>query len=288
MSSPQMNVVAAYLRLTRERRTAPDPVAASKEPPRPPAKLVQRHDVRSRSIDGFECCTVSPRGRRAERAVVYLHGGAYISHMLPQHWQLISQLADAGVRVEVAQYGLAPKYTYRDAYPFVTAVYRDLLSDLDAGQVTIMGDSAGAGLALGVAQSLVGSGLPQPARVLLISPWLDLTLTNPAIPEVEARDPFLTTSRLLAAGRGWAGGDDPAHPRLSPVNGPLAPLAPIDVYIGTRDLFYPDVRRLEERAAAEGAAVNVIVCDGAVHAYPLVPAPEGRAAARAIVRSAAS
>ncbi|MFJ7048659.1 alpha/beta hydrolase fold domain-containing protein [Streptomyces sp. NPDC101112] len=80
----------------------------------------------------------------------------------------------------------------------------------------------------------------------------------------------------------------PAHPRLSPVNGPLAPLAPIDVYIGTRDLCYPDVRRLEERAAVEGAAVHVIVCDGAVHAYPLVPAPEGRAAARAIVRSAAS
>lgn len=288
MSSPQMNVVAAYLRLTRKRRTAPDPVAASKQPPRPPARLVRRHDVGSRSIDGFECSTVSPRGRRAERAVVYLHGGAYISHMVPQHWQLISQLADAGVRVEVAQYGLAPKYTYRDAYPFVTAVYRGLLSDLDSGQVTIMGDSAGAGLALGVAQSLVGSGLPQPGRVVLISPWLDLTLTNPAIPEAEARDPFLTTSDLLAAGRGWAGGDDPAQPRLSPVNGPLAPLAPIDIYIGTRDLFYPDVRRLEERAAAEGAAVNVIVCDGAVHAYPLVPAPEGRAATRAIVRSAAS
>ncbi|MFD9934074.1 alpha/beta hydrolase fold domain-containing protein [Streptomyces massasporeus] len=181
---------------------------------------------RSRGIDGFGCRNVSPRGRRAERAVVYLHRGAYISHMLPQHWQLISQLADAGARVEAAQYGLAPKYTYREAYPFVTAVYRDLLSDLDAGQVTIMGDSAGPGLALGVAQSLVGSGLPQPARVVLISPWLDLTLTNPAIPEVEARDPFLTTSRLLAAGRGWAGGDDPAQPRLSPVNGPLAPWRP--------------------------------------------------------------
>jgi len=287
MSSPQMKVVGAYLRLTRKGRTAPDPVVASKQPPRPPARLVRRHDVGLRGIDGFECCTVSPRGRRAERAVVYLHGGAYIRHMVPQHWQLISQLADAGVRVEVAHYGLAPKYTYRDAYPFVTAVYRDLLGYLDAGQVTIMGDSAGAGLALGMAQSLVGSGLPQPARVVLIAPWLDLTLTNPAIPKVEARDPWLTSSLLLAAGRGWTGGDDPTQPRLSPVNGPLAPLAPIDVYIGTRDLFYPDVRRLEERAAAEGAAVNVTVCDGAIHVYPLVPAPEGRAAARAIVRSAA-
>jgi len=233
------------------------------------------------------CHTVTPRGRRAERAVVYLHGGAYIRHLTPRHWQLISRLADAGARVEVAHYGLAPKYTYRDAYPFVTAVYRDLLGDLDAGRVTIMGDSAGAGLALGVAESLAGWGLPQPDRLVLISPWLDLTLTHPTIPEVAARDPFLTTSGLLTAARDWAGGDDPAQPRLSPVNGPLAALAPTDVYIGTRDLFYPDVRRLEERAEAEGAAVNVVVCDGAVHAYPLVPAPEGRAAARAIVRSAA-
>ncbi|WLW51051.1 alpha/beta hydrolase fold domain-containing protein [Streptomyces sp. YU58] len=86
----------------------------------------------------------------------------------------------------------------------------DLLGDPDAGQVTIMGDSVGAGLALGVAQNLVGSGLPQPARVVLISP-LDPTLTSPAVPEVETRDPFLTTSRLLAAGRGWAGGDDSAQ-----------------------------------------------------------------------------
>ncbi|MEV7387900.1 alpha/beta hydrolase fold domain-containing protein [Streptomyces sp. NPDC091215] len=288
MSSPQMHVLAAFLRLTRKRRTAPDPTAASTEPPRPPAKLVQRHDVRSRSVDGFECHSVSPRDRRAERAVVYLHGGAYISHASPQHWQLISQLADAGVRVEVAHYGLAPKYTYRDAYPFVTAIYRDLLTDIDPGLVTVMGDSAGAGLALGVAQSLVGAGLPQPSRVVLIAPWLDLTLANPGIPEAEARDPWLTSSSLLEAGRGWAGGDDPAQPRLSPINGPLDQLAPIDVYIGTRDLFYPDVRRLEERAAADGAAVNVTVCEGAVHVYPLVPVPEGRAAARAIVRSVAS
>jgi epsilon-lactone hydrolase len=95
MSSPQMHVVAAFMRLALKGKAVPDPVAASKEPPRPPAKLVQRHDVRSRRIDGFECHTVSPRGRRAERAVVYLHGGAYIRHLSPRHWQLISQLVDA-------------------------------------------------------------------------------------------------------------------------------------------------------------------------------------------------
>ncbi|MFI6247724.1 alpha/beta hydrolase fold domain-containing protein [Streptomyces sp. NPDC051016] len=287
MSSLQMHAIAGFLRLTRKRGAAPDP-AASAEPPRPPAKLAQRHAVSTRTVGGFTCHTVAPRDRKAERAVVYLHGGAYISHISPQHWQLISQLTDAGLRVEVPHYGLASRYTYRDAYPFVTTVYDQLLREVNPGQVTIMGDSAGGGLALGVAQSLAAAGVPQPGRLVLIAPWLDLTLSNPGIPATEARDPWLTSSSLLEAGRGWAGGDDPAQPRLSPINGPLAPLPPIDVYIGTRDLFFPDVRRLQELAAETKADVNVTVCEGAVHVYPLVPAPEGRAAARAIVRSLAS
>jgi acetyl esterase/lipase len=95
----------------------------------------------------------------------------------------------------------------------------------------------------------------------------------------------LSSVGLLEAGKVWAGGDDATDPRLSPLNGPLAGLAPIDVYVGTRDICLPDVLLLKERATAEGAAVRLAVCDGAVHVYPLIPVPEGRAAAREIVRS---
>ena len=44
---------------------------------------------------------------------------------------------------------------------------------------------------------------------------------------------------------------------------------------------------LQERAVAAGAALEVTVCPGAVHVYPLVPAPEGRAEARRIVEEIA-
>jgi acetyl esterase/lipase len=158
MSSLQMHLLAGFLKLTRKRREASDPTRASKQPANPPAKLLKRHAVKSRTIGEFECHTVAPRDRPVKRAVVYLHGGAYVNPIVSQHWQLISRLADAGVRVEVAHYGLPPRCTYRDAYPFVTSVYRDLLDDVAAGSwVTIMGDSAGGGLALGVAQTLSGA-----------------------------------------------------------------------------------------------------------------------------------
>ena len=137
-------------------------LAEPKKQSGPPAGLRKRHDVRSRQVGGFPCHSVTPRGRTADRAAVYLHGGAYVSEISPQHWTLVSRLADAGVRVEVPSYGLAPEHTYREAYPFVTAVYRELLTEVEASTVTILGDSAGGGLALGLAQTLAGSGLPQP------------------------------------------------------------------------------------------------------------------------------
>lgn len=287
-----MRIVSAFLRLAYKPRMATAErarkrIAEPKGSGEPPAALRKRHDVSTRQVDGFPCVTVAPRGRRAERAVIYLHGGAYISEIAPQHWALISRMADAGVPVEVPGYGLAPQHTYREAYPFVTAVYRDLLAQVDAATVSIVGDSAGGGLALGLAQTLGAAGLLQPKRLVLISPWLDLTLGNPDLPTVEARDPWLCSVGLAEAARVWAGGDDPTDPRLSPGNGPVAELAPIDVYVGTHEICLPDVLLLQERGLAEGNKPQVTVCEGAVHVYPLVPTPEGRAAARAIVETVA-
>ncbi|MEV0359055.1 alpha/beta hydrolase [Nocardia sp. NPDC050697] len=285
--SIRMHAAAGYLRATRKRGTSTPArtrsrLNAPKGTAMPPATLMGRHDVRERTVEGFRCVSVTPRGG-AERGALYLHGGSYMAEIIAQHWELVGRLADAGVRVEVPIYGLAPDYTYHAAYPLVTAVYQELLDDLPAERVTIAGDSAGGGLALGFAQSLLGAGLPQPGRNLLISPWLDLTLANPAVRYV--RDPWLNRVGLVECGLAWAGGTDPADPLLSPINGPLAGLAPTDVYIGTRDLLYPDVLRLRSRAEEAGTAVRVDVQPGGVHVYPLLPVPEGRSATERIVRT---
>jgi epsilon-lactone hydrolase len=293
MTSLRMRAISVLLRVAYKPRWATAErarkrIAEPKRPSGPPAGLRKRHEVTTREVGGFPCTTVAPRGRRALRAAVYLHGGAYVGEISPQHWALVSQLADAGVRVEVPGYGLAPQHTHRQAYPFVTAVYRELLAEVDASAVTLVGDSAGGGLALGLAQTLPEAGLPQPRRIVLISPWLDLTLSHPDLPDVETRDPWLSSAGLHEAARAWAGGDDPTAPRLSPGNGPLTGLAPIDLYVGTREICLPDALQLQQRAAAQGAELDLTVCEGAVHVYPLVPAPEGRAASRAIVASVAA
>ncbi|MCC3301872.1 alpha/beta hydrolase fold domain-containing protein [Arthrobacter sp. zg-Y895] len=245
--------------------------------------------MEQRSVEGFSCYSVVPRSAgtsvpgTAARAVLYLHGGSYISPISAWHWRFIGRLAAAGHRVEVPLYGLAPDYSHRDAPVLLAAVYRKLLEDFDSQDVAFMGDSAGGGLALAFAQQLSEWSLPQPRRLILLSPWVDVAMENPELAAVEAVDPWLSRAGLRVAARAWASGDDLTDPRVSPFNGRLSGLPPTDVFVGTHDLPYPDVLRLESLMRSAGIPVSLHVADGAVHVYPLLPVPEGRAARKKIL-----
>ncbi|MFD6950021.1 esterase [Nocardiopsis sp. TSRI0078] len=294
MPSLVARVLSLAFRVARKRpmetvEGARQRIGEPKDDPAPPAWVAKRHGITRRAVGGFDSYTVLPReGRpnrpgRPDKAVLYVHGGSYISEISPWHWVLISRMADTGCRVEVPLYGLAPQHTYREAFGFLQAVYRELLEHVEAERTVFAGDSAGAGLALALAQTLHGAGLPRPARLILVSPWADLTMSNPDIVKVEGDDPWLSPVGLKEAARVWAGGDRLADPRLSPINGVLSDLPPVDLYIGTHDVFLPDTRRLHAMIAEAGGTVELHEEEGAFHVYPLVPVPEGsRARARII------
>lgn len=291
--SLRMRVLGRWATLTQQRRMrtvarARQHLAEPKGYPWPPQKLCQRHTVRTERVDGRDVFTVEPRTARKAtrgggRVVVFLHGGTYVSEMLPQHWELVSRMVDGGCRVDVPSYGLAPTHTVVDGIDFVTAAYEYVRTDSGTDDVILAGDTAGGGLALAVAQHLVATDRPAPRRLVLVSPWLDATLSNPDIAEID--DPWLHPVGLAECGRAWAGPLDPADPRVSPLYGDLAGLPPIDAYVGTRDLFHPDVLDLASRCAAAGVTCQVEEITGAVHSYPLTQTPEGRASRTRLVRS---
>jgi acetyl esterase/lipase len=280
-----MTAVGLILRATRRRAwSSPERarrrIAVPKVEAPPPRKLTARHEVTCRTVGGFPVWTVRPQAGSG-RAAVYLHGGAYISGIAPQHWVLIGRLADAGVRVEVPLYGLAPEHTYRDAYPFVHEVYRQLAAEEPPQGIALVGDSAGGGLALGVAQELLADVAFR--RLVLLSPWLDLTLSHPQLDEVGRRDPWLSQPGLREAAAVWAGGDDPTAPRLSPGNGPLEGLPPTTVLVGTHELCLPDSTDFAAAARKAGVEVELTVVEGGLHVYPLLPVPEGAEGTRQVV-----
>lgn len=248
------------------------------DPPLPVQRAglaLRRHEQGGRPV--LELAPAAPR-----RQILYLHGGAYINPIVTQHWQFLTRLAQgAQAGITVPLYPLAPAHSHREALPFVAQQYRQLLDQHGPQALTLMGDSAGGGLALALAQQLAREGLPQPARLLLISPWVDLQLDeDDEVLALAARDPMLDLPGLREAARLWAAGVDRRAPQLSPLHGPLAGLAPMAVFIGTGDLLWPSVRRLRERAQAQGAALSYVEVEHMLHAWPLLPVAEARLALR--------
>ena len=120
--------------------------------------------------------------------------------------------------------------------------------------------------------------------MVLISPWLDVTMTNPAIALID--DPVLRTSSLLTAGAEWAGDLSLLDPLVSPVYGALEGLPTTAVYCGNLDLFAADVLRLQARALATPASeFTFILRDGAIHCWAMggfAKSPESAAVQRDI------
>jgi epsilon-lactone hydrolase len=287
--SLRMRATTGFVRMAIKPRTRTESRTSAwlerpKRDPRPPRRVLRRHQVDRHRFGLFASYSVRAREASPIQALIYLHGGSYVNEIESAHWRFIDRIVEkTGRHLEVPIYGLAPQHSHREAFPFLKSVHDRLLHDFDATEIALAGDSAGGGLALAFAQHLVEEDSPLPVRLILIAPWLDLTLGNPALPALEETEPCLNAPALRIAGMRWANGDDPSAPLLSPMFGRLDRLPPTDIYVGTRDIFLADARDLARRGAAAGVEINLHVEEGAVHVYPLTPTPEGERAVQEII-----
>lgn len=250
----------------------------------PPRSLGRVAEVSRTFVGAWPVYDVSPRGAEPAARVLYVHGGGYVRELVRPHWSLIRTLVtQARARVVVPAYILAPRGTADRTVPVAADLLSGLIASGGAGGAVLIGDSAGAGLALAAAQRLRDRTGAQPSRIVLISPWLDVSVSHPDQAAIEAGDPMLARPGLREAGRLYAGNLAADDPRVSPLHGSFAGLAPLTVFTGTRDLLTTDSRELLRRARADGAEVEFHEEPGLPHAYPLLPVPEGRAARDRIV-----
>jgi len=119
-----------------------------------------------------------------------------------------------------------------------------------------MGDSAGGGLSLAFVQKLAQDDLMLPRQIILLSPWLDVTMSHPQIATIEPKDPMLEKNALIEAGKLWARETETSHFLISPLNGNLEYLPPISIFTGGKDILYPDAVKLKNSLCAKGTSVN--------------------------------
>ncbi len=240
-----------------------------------------RFAVVEERVGGFPSYVITQRDAEPTGTLFYVHGGAYVAGIDPFHVRYATRLADAlGVRIVMPDYPLAPDHTWRDCHePLVEQVARWSAAP---GGAVLAGDSAGGGLALALAESLRDRVLPQPRKLLLISPWVDLTMSSPETPHFARRDPWLKLGKAHAYAAWWAGGpEEVARPEVSPGLGDLSGLPPALQLYGTRDLLAGDCRELARRATESGWDLTSIEEPDLLHVYPFFgDIPEARRAFR--------
>lgn len=212
------------------------------------------------SADGVPAEWLIAPGARADRAVLYLHGGGYVIGSIKSHRYLMQNISrHSGARTLGLDYRLAPEHPFPAAIEDATKAYRWLLAQgFDPGHIAIAGDSAGGGLTMATLLSLRDQGVPLPAAGVLISPWADLTGSADAVTSRAASDPMVKGDGLFSLADKYLNGADAKNPLASPVFADLTGLPPLLIHVGGREILYDDSITLAANARKANVPVALV------------------------------
>ena len=182
-------------------------------------------------------------------------------------------------------YPLAPENGYENTFDMIQGAYEHLVKVYADDNFVLMGDSAGGGLALALAQKLNKEKFPvQPQKSILLSPWLDVRLENPHIKKLENQDPLLSVAALRLAGDLYAKGADKSNYLLSPINGEMEGLGAVHIFTGTRDILWPDCEKFFDQCKKLDQSVYLHAYGNMPHIFMFFPFRQTKDAINQIIR----
>jgi acetyl esterase/lipase len=255
-------------------------IELAKNMPIPPKKLYQKYVISQKSIMERNCFIVQQQKNVGFTAAIYLHGGGYQTNFTIQHWRLIDQLMTCSkIDMICPDYPLLPK-TFVDAYQYLEELYDMMIRIYPS--IILIGDSAGGGFALGFTQYLASKQKTLPTKLILISPWLDVSMSNEEILKIDRIEPMLELSKVLPAGKAYSMGNMFDY-RVSPIYGEFRGLPPIHIITGTYDILYADIIKLEEIAKKNQYNINISVYPKMIHVFPILSFKEAKQARNEII-----
>ena len=215
--------------------------------------------------------------------VFYIHGGAYFMDFTKAHWRLLEILIrEADAQVIAPGYRMVPFATWREAFDLIVPLYSAYCEAHPDQKIILMGDSAGGGLSLALAEHFKAEGIRLPDELVLLSPWVDVSMENEKILDYQDVDPFLTVTPLLQCGALWKVDLDVHDWHVSPIYGDMKGLRNVTVFAGTDGILYPDITKCYGLLDTDPSN-ELIIGEGMNHVYPLFTIPEAKPAVKKIL-----
>lgn len=279
MSAKQMNGLFRLIKPKRMLRSIFNNPPRHQGPLKATKWYRDKYELKNANVDGNELLTTIKDNTTSH--LIYLHGGAYVMGKdgLKNRENIMSQLIEnTPSKITFFDYPVAPEAQFRETLRGVRSSYDYLIENYPEDDFIFIGDSAGAGLALAFVQLISKEDIKQPKKLILLSPWLDVSMSHPDIDALESHDMILDKVALLEAGIKYAGLDNLKHPSVSPLYGDFSHICPTLLFIGTHELLYPDVLKLKDKVDQEGLDITFSIYPEMQHVWMLAPLKEGQEA----------
>ncbi|MFM8870232.1 MAG: alpha/beta hydrolase [Actinomycetota bacterium] len=217
-------------------------------------------------IGGVDCLVAGDR--KASRALLHLHGGGFRMGT-PRTWiNYATDLAQrTGSVVVVPDYRLAPEHPYPAAIHDAAAVYEELAA---TSSVFVGGDSAGGALAVSLAIAARDAGRSLPAGLVLLSPWLDLTVTAESYSVFDGADTMFSSIAANEAAEAYLQGLARDTSLASPLHANLTGLPEVLCFVGAEEVLVDDSIAFVTKASRVGVRHELHVVPTMPHIWPVI------------------
>lgn len=225
-----------------------------------------------------------PKGCAEDRVILSVHGGGFISGSVYTHRKLFGHLAKAiGARALLTEYRQTPAHSHPAPVEDTTAAYRWLLDQgVDPKRIAVAGDSSGGGLSITTMLRARELGLPTAAALMLMSPWVDMTVSNRTFETNRETEAFFYKEVVGALAAMFLRGTDPEDPLASPLYAELSGLPPTYIQVGGDETLLGEGLQFDENARKAGVDVRIEVFPDQQHTFQMAAghAPESDDAIR--------
>lgn len=249
----------------------------------PPKDFYDRYDVNHFIIEGHNCYTLKS-SKKTSKHIVFYHGGAYKYSAAKLHWGLMNKiLCSTECAITFVDYPLSTEKTCVDTIDMSLKAYIHLFKG-SKEEIILMGDSSGGGLSLAMAEIIKQEKIkPKPDKLLLISPWLDVSMDYEVTRDLDKNDKMLNKDLLIINGQNYAGDLDVKDFRCSPLFGDLKDVGKVALFIGTNDMLINDAIRFKEKFEKVGGDLKYYQYEGMQHDWIEFPIPEAKEAIDKII-----